>query len=120
LSSKADRVTNKKLPTGDNYYIFLNKNGTSLSASGWNGVLRQLFEEVGLGLDKEKREHNLSHRFRHGFAMCFIHQLNDEEKKDKVGIQKLQKLMRHKSILSTMIYYNPDDEEISQMHAEPK
>lgn len=122
VSSKADRVTDTELITEseDNYYIFLGKNGTPISSSGWNDVLRRLFEEVGLGLDKEKREYNLSHRFRHGFAMYFIHQLTNEEKKEKIGIERLQQLMRHKSITSTLVYYNPDDEEVVRMNTEHK
>ena len=112
-NSKADKVTTKKLQTNDNYYLFLNKNGTPISTSGSNGNMRQLFLDAGLGIDKGRKVNNLNHRFRHGFAMYHV-------KYNHVEAQVLQKLLRHRSITSTLIYYNPDDEDIVQMNMENK
>lgn len=84
----------------DNYYIFLNSIGTPLHSHSWNDTLRKIFNDVGLPLDKEKREHNLNHRFRHGFAMFNVQYLNCKE-------VTLAERMRHNSILSVYKYYRP-------------
>jgi site-specific recombinase XerD len=89
----------------ENYYLFLNKNGSTLSASGWNKTLKEIFEKVGIKLDKGFKRDNLSHRFRHGFAMYLI-------ENEKMEITFVQKIMRHKSIQSTTRYYNPKPETI--------
>ncbi|MDG0029960.1 site-specific integrase [Priestia sp. Y58] len=100
--ANGDSVENEDIP---NYYIFLNKNGSPLSASGWSKYLKNLFVELEIPIDKGNKRHNLSHRFRHGYAMFLIKDL----KKD---VTEVQKLMRHKSLASTMMYFNPTEEEI--------
>ena len=67
---------------------------------------RHYFEECGIPIDRDYRENNLSHRFRHGFAMLHSHY-----RKDPVNALQLQKMMRHRSVSSTMVYYNPTQEE---------
>lgn len=61
----------------------------------WNSILKNIFNEAGIIVDKHIREHNLSHRFRHGFAMFQVQYM----KRDAV---ELSKLMRHSSISSTL------------------
>lgn len=99
--SIADSVENKS----DNFYLFLNKNGAPLSSAGWNKRLKGIFDSIGIKVDKESKKNNLSHRFRHGFAMFLI-------KNEGKSIEYVQKQMRHKSISSTLIYYNPEEKDI--------
>lgn len=89
-----------------NHYVFLNRYGKILSDQTWNNKLRRYFVEAGIPIDAEFRENNLSHRFRHGFAM--FHARFSEH---PVNVLELQKMMRHKSISSTMVYYNPTPED---------
>lgn len=89
----------------NNFYLFLNKNGGPLSSAGWNKRLKSIFSKLGIQLDVDVRKNNLSHRFRHGFAMFLI-------KNENKSIEYVQKQMRHKSILSTLIYYNPEEKDI--------
>lgn len=88
----------------NNQYIFLNKNGYPLSSSGWNKQLKEIFIANNLSIDKEVKKNNLSHRFRHGYAMYLI----DEEKR---SIEYVKDKMRHSSINSTLVYYNPREKE---------
>jgi len=88
----------------ENQYIFLNHQFyTPLTQAGWNYVLRKIFNEAGISMDKNKKATNLSHRFRHGFAMKHV----------KLGVQdfELQKALRHKNIDSCKAYYNPDEDD---------
>ena len=94
--SYADIVTDDE----ENFYVFVNKYGGPLSNITWNSIIRNIFKEVGIIVDKHIRENNLNHRFRHGFAMFQVQYM----KKDAV---ELSKLMRHSSISSTLVYYNP-------------
>ena len=89
----------------NNFYLFLNKNGAPLSSAGWNKRLKSIFSKLGIQLDVDVRKNNLSHRFRHGFAMFLI-------KNENKSIEYVQKQMRHRSVTSTLIYYNPEEEEI--------
>lgn len=89
-----------------NTYIFLNRNGKPLSDQAWNKKLKTYFEILGFEYDTEKKESNLNHRFRHGFAM--FHARFSE---NTVDILELQKMMRHKSVLSSMVYFNPTIED---------
>lgn len=102
----ADKVT-KRTDIISNHYIFLNKYGNRLTAQTWNKRLKQYFLQSGIEIDTEKKVSNLSHRFRHGFAMFQAH-----FKKDPVSVLTLQHLMRHKNITATMVYYNPTEEMI--------
>ncbi|MGS4992813.1 tyrosine-type recombinase/integrase [Bacillus cereus] len=98
----ADRVGTTSLLGDENQYIFLNhQHYTSLSQAGWNYILRKIFAEAGISMDKNKKETNLSHRFRHAFAMKLAKQGSNE--------YELQKALRHKSPESCKTYYNPDE-----------
>ena len=108
----ADIVTNNH-DFDENYYIFLNRYGKVLSDQVWNNKLRKYFSQCGLLLDERIRENNLSHRFRHGFAM--FHARFSSHPVDALA---LQKLMRHKSLSSTMVYYNPTPEDEHQIKTE--
>lgn len=106
LNSKtiADRVSTPSLLNNENQYIFLNhQHYTPLSQAGWNYVLRKIFDEAGISMDKNKKETNLSHRFRHSFAMKLVKQGAHE--------YELQKALRHRSPESCKAYYNPDDDD---------
>ncbi|WP_281975003.1 tyrosine-type recombinase/integrase [Halobacillus litoralis] len=91
--------------TEKNYYLFLSKNGSPLTSSGWNYWLRGLFNELKIHTDKTSKKTNLSHRFRHGYAMYLINELN-------LTLEEVSRYMRHRSISSTYVYYNPTEEEI--------
>ncbi|PEC46366.1 site-specific integrase [Bacillus sp. AFS096315] len=104
LNSKAiaDRVGTTPLINDKNQYIFLNKQHyTPITQSGWNTVLREIFNKSGISIDKDKKENNLSHRFRHSFAMKLV--------KQGKQIHELQKELRHSNQNSCEAYYNPDD-----------
>lgn len=101
--SKADSVVNNNY--NNNFYLFVNKNGKTLSSAGWNKRLKEIYINLGIEVDSGVRKNNLSHRFRHGFAMFLI----EEEHK---SIEYVQKQMRHKSIMSTLMYYNPAEQQI--------
>ena len=99
--AEADLVSNDT-DLNFNYYLFLNKYGKPLSDQVWNRRLREYFIQSHVPVDIGKKENNLSHRFRHGFAM--LHTLYTDK---PIGHLELQKLMRHRSVASTMVYYNP-------------
>ena len=96
----ADRVRPSSEYEDDNYYIFINSVGTRLSAVSWNTILREIFEAVGISVDKDKRKNNLNHRFRHGYAMFNVKYLGVKE-------IELARLLRHSSITSVLCYYQP-------------
>lgn len=99
----ADKVSNRS-EIIQNQYIFINKQHfTPLTQPGWNFVLHKIFEEVNIAVDKVSKESNLSHRFRHGFAMNKVREGSSHE--------KLAKELRHSGIGSVMVYYNPDEED---------
>ncbi len=101
--SLADRVTEENVEF-PNSYVFLNSLGKPLSQDLWNRTLREILNIAGIPTDIDKRENNLNHKFRHGFAMYQI-------QKRGMRIAELQKLMRHRSIQSTRIYYNPTEDD---------
>lgn len=96
----ADSVYNSEV----NEYVFLNKNGYPLSSSGWNKFIKDIFNCVGIVIDKNNKKNNLSHRFRHGYAMYLI-------KVENKSIEYVKEMMRHASLQSTLIYYNPTEDE---------
>ncbi|WP_261303612.1 tyrosine-type recombinase/integrase [Paenibacillus andongensis] len=99
----ADKVTSS-IEIIENQYIFINKQHfTPLTQPGWNSVLHKIFEEVKIAIDKVSKESNLSHRFRHGFAMNKV--------REGYSHEKLAKELRHSGISSVMNYYNPDEED---------
>ena len=91
----------------ENYYVFISKNYTPISSSGWNKIIRQIFKESGIKLDVNVRKDNLNHRFRHGFAMICV--------KNNVDRYTLKELMRHKNVSTVDIYYNPTVEDNIEM-----
>jgi integrase/recombinase XerD len=101
--SLADRVTEEDVEYS-NSYIFLNGIGRPLSQDLWNRTLRKIHDAAGIPTDIDKREKNLNHKYRHGFAMYQI------QKRGKRKLE-LKKLMRHHSIQSTEIYYNPTEDD---------
>lgn len=103
--SKADVVGDGEGLEGDNFYLFINKNGKRLHKSGWNKILREIFLESGLKVDVDSRKHNLNHRFRHGYAM-FLKQYRGVSQVD------LMYALRHKSITSVEAYFRPTDEDL--------
>ncbi len=85
-------------------YIFLNhQHYTPITQAGWGYVLRGIFKEAGIHVDIGSKSTNLSHRFRHAFAMNRV--------KNGMQILELQKELRHASPKSCEAYYNPDDED---------
>lgn len=100
----ADKVGDILTEGKDNHYLFVNRYGRVLSDQVWNNHLRSYFERAGIAIDQGVRQTNLSHRFRHGFAMFHAQFLPEGKRVDALH---LQSLMRHKSISSTMVYYNP-------------
>ena len=102
----ADSVT--KGTNADNLYIFVSKNYTPITVGGWNGVLRQIYVQAGISIDKGKREYNLNHKLRHGYAMFRIYKCGFNR-------QELRASMRHKSEESIEYYYNPTEEDLRKM-----
>ncbi len=96
----ADRTREADKYEEDNYYVFINSIGTPLSVSTWNNTLRKIFSEVGIPVDKAKRESNLNHRFRHGYAMFNVQHLGVKE-------VQLARLLRHRGLSSVLCYYRP-------------
>lgn len=90
----------------ENHYVFLNRYVKVLSDQTWGNNLKKYFEEADIPIDRDTKEGNLSHRFRHGFAMYHAH-FSDHP----WTALKLQHAMRHRSIRSTMIYYNLTEED---------
>ena len=103
---KGDR--RRELPS-DNRYLFVNEQGRVLTQTRWNQILRGIFLEAGVYVDTGVRKVNLSHRFRHGYAMEMIR--STEEKGRRITLEELMKLMRHRSIASTIIYFHLTDSE---------
>lgn len=104
-SIKADSVLRKN---AKNFYVFVNSYGKLLSLQTWNNYLRPILQSAGIKLDKDVRKNNINHRFRHGFAMDHI--INQH-----TDIITLQKMMRHRSIESTKIYFNPTEEDVAKI-----
>lgn len=96
----ADRTKKVSKYEIDNYYIFLNTQGKPISYQTWNNRLRKIFSAVGIYTDKGVREHNLSHRFRHGFAMFQVQYM-------KMNALQLRLALRHKNLTSVQVYFRP-------------
>lgn len=106
--ARAERVGTAQLISNENQYIFLsNLHYSPLSASGWNYVLRKVFKAVGIVMDSDVRRNNLSHRFRHGFAMNKV--------SEGYTAERLAKALRHSSTATCIVYYNPDEEDLAEL-----
>lgn len=103
-----DRVDNSNEYDENNFYIFINSVAKPLSSNLWNKTLREIFLKSKIKIDKYKRETNLNHRFRHGFAMFMV-------KYKSIQAFDLKILLRHSSIQSVYIYYQPTDEDICKL-----
>lgn len=99
--AKSDWVTKERKTS--NKYLFLNKNGTPLSTSGWNKELKFIFKSVGIPCDSKKKRENLNHKFRHGFAMLLI--------QNGYPLDEVRAHLRHANISSTLVYTNPTEED---------
>lgn len=108
--SIADTVVRQKHYL-ENHYIFLNGVGTPLSSKSWNEYIKTVFMKSNIHIDSGVKKHNLNHRFRHGFAMFQVKYRN-------VNAFELKEMMRHSSVCSTMIYYNPTEEDEYNMKTE--
>lgn len=106
--NQADSVVN---PREKNFYIFINSTGRPLSRNMWNKTLRSISMKAGIQIDKNVRDSNLSHRYRHGYAMFMV-------KYKKVDQKQLQILLRHRSIRSVEYYFRPTDEDIGELKEE--
>lgn len=104
----ADRVDISDEYDEDNFYVFINSVAKPLSSNLWNQTLREIFTKSEIKTDKHKRENNLNHRFRHGFAMFMVQYKN-------IKAFDLKILMRHRSIHSVFTYYKPTDDDISKL-----
>ena len=84
----------------DNYYLFANVHGNRMLQPNWNNILRAYFKKADIAVDKEKKETNLNHKFRHSFAMMFVQVLNLHNKqnpdKPPLGLAELSVALRHK------------------------
>lgn len=107
--SEADIVCPKEFKAKGlktNHYIFVNRLGKRLSEQMWGKQLKLYFVKVGIPIDSEKKKNNLSHRFRHGFAMMHARFMDPP-----VPAEELQRMLRHRRISSVMMYYNPTIED---------
>jgi len=98
MKNIADKVTDNDIP--HNSYLIISKNYTHITSEGWNFIVRKIFTELGISLDKEKRKNNLNHRFRHGYAMYKVYY----EKYSKI---ELADALRHSSTATVEVYFNP-------------
>lgn len=98
-STIADRVGTVD-SDDDNYYVFINSLGRPISGISWNNIIRDIFNDCGILVDKGVKENNLNHRFRHGFAMFNVQYLNCKE-------IELKERMRHNSLQSVAFYFQP-------------
>lgn len=99
-------IVSKDCDLEENHYLFLNRYGRVLNDQTWGNNLKRYFEEADVPIDRNTKEGNLSHRFRHGFAMFHAH-----FSEHPWTALKLQHAMRHRSIRSTLIYYNLTEED---------
>ena len=53
----ADKVSQVEIDS--NAYVFISKNYTPITVGAWNTIMKSIFKEVGLEIDKGKRKDNL-------------------------------------------------------------
>ncbi|MGQ7062326.1 site-specific integrase, partial [Bacillus cereus group sp. BceL175] len=99
----ADKVS--EMDIDRNAYVFLSKNYTPIAGGAWNRIMKNIFQQVGIQIDRGKKTDNLNHRFRHGFAMFkVLHEGFDEI--------KLAYVMRHSNTNSVSAYFNPTEDDL--------
>ncbi|MBU3201571.1 site-specific integrase [Clostridium estertheticum] len=99
----ADKVTDRE-DINQNSYVFISRNGTPISNTAWNNIVKYIFIKIGVRIDKVKKSENLNHRFRHGFSMYKVVIENYDQ-------LRLMKALRHNSPDSCKVYYTIDDKE---------
>lgn len=87
-----------------NSYVFISRNGTPISNTAWNNIVKYIFTKIGISLDKDRKKDNLNHRFRHGFAMYKVIIENYDQ-------LRLKNALRHRNPNSCKVYYTVDDKE---------
>lgn len=103
----ADNVHNSD---EENYYIFNNVNkNTPLDYKTFREYTRKMFIALGIPVDKKSREHNLLHRFRHGFCMYLLFV-------KKMPAEQVILFSRHVSINSLLPYMNPTQEMLEELY----
>ena len=107
-TAKADKITGRLADGQENYYLFLNSLGRPLTQARWSQILREVYEEAGIPVDRGRKKKNLSHRLRHGYAMY----LKYERGCDEFAVMTL---LRHRSIESQKAYDNPTPEDILRL-----
>ena len=107
----ADRIRQKEQFEDDNYYVFINSLGKPISDVSWNSILRNIFKECDIPIDKGSKENNLNHRFRHGFAMFNVQYLNCKE-------VELKERLRHNSLASVAYYFRPTTSDMIKIKTE--
>lgn len=100
----ADKVS--QIDIDKNAYVFISKNYTPITGGAWNKIMKKIFQEVGIEIDRGKKSDNLNHRFRHGFAMFkVLHEGFDE--------LKLSYFLRHSNTSSVKKYFNPTEDDLN-------
>ena len=100
----ADKVSQVEIDT--NAYVFISKNYTPITVGAWNKIMKSIFQEVGLEIDKGKRKDNLNHRFRHGYAMFQVLYEGYKE-------LQLADALRHANAMSVKKYFNPTGDDLN-------
>ncbi len=106
----ADIVSDREDIT-QNSYVFISRNGRPISNTAWNNIVKNIFTKIGIPLDKYRREDNLNHRFRHGFAMYKVILENYDQ-------LRLKEALRHSNPNSCKVYYTVDDKERGRLAKE--
>lgn len=102
----ADKVSHVELD--NNAYVFISKNYTPITGGAWNKIMKSIFQDVGLEVDKGKRKDNLNHRFRHGYAMYkVLHEGYD--------VLRLADALRHSNTNSVKKYFNPTEDDLDDL-----
>lgn len=107
ISSLADKVTSNT-SIDENHYVFLNRFGRKVNRRTLEQSVRKCFIACDIGVDVDKKNLGLLHRFRHGFAMY-----NKYDAPIKMDNMQLQRAMGHRSLSSTAVYDNPTIEMIA-------
>lgn len=100
----ADKVSQVEIDS--NAYVFISKNYTPITVGAWNTIMKSIFKEVGLEIDKGKRKDNLNHRFRHGYAMYKVLYEGYKE-------LQLANALRHANTMSVKKYFNPTEDDLN-------
>lgn len=110
LKNIADKVTSRE-DIIQNSYVFISKNGTPITNTGWNNIIKDIYSAIGIEIDKNKKEDNLNHRLRHGFAMYKVLVENYDQ-------LKLKNALRHQDINSCKVYFKIDEKERERLAKE--